>query len=88
MRPGWLRQRSYLCSNGGMERLGHWWNGSWGRLARRDVFLYADAGRWLVQAREGGADGRSLCWTYPAEPDARAQVARLLAVGTGWRSLD
>lgn len=70
-----------------MERLGHWWNGSWGRLARRDVFLYRDGGRWIVQAREGGADGRSAWREHSSESAARDHVARLLSPGDGWREL-
>src|SRR6266542_6272242 len=43
-----------------MERLvKHWWNRRWGRIARRDVYVITDGGRrWMVEAREGGADGR------------------------------
>jgi hypothetical protein len=38
-----------------------WWNGRWGRLASRDVFVWAteERTRWAVEARQGGADGRS-----------------------------
>ena len=35
----------------------HWWNGRWGRIARRDIYLRADGDRYVVEAREGGADG-------------------------------
>jgi hypothetical protein len=36
----------------------HWWNGSWGRLARRDVYVWFDGyRRWAVEARSGGAEG-------------------------------
>jgi hypothetical protein len=71
-----------------MERRGHWWNGSWGRLARRDVLLYEDAGQWTVEAREGGAEGRSAWREYADEQSARDRVATLISVGEGWRELD
>ena len=71
-----------------MERRGHWWNGSWGRLARRDVLLYEDAGHWTVEAREGGAEGRTVWREYDDEQSARDRVAALVSVGEGWRELD
>jgi hypothetical protein len=59
----------HLCD---AARRRHWWNGKWGRLARRDVLLYHDdeSGRLSVEAREGGADGDSLGWDLAREPDA------------------
>jgi hypothetical protein len=39
--------------------MGHWWNGTWGRLARLDVFLRIERPRWEVELREGEAEGRS-----------------------------
>src|SRR6266545_4637355 len=51
----------HVCDNvGHVERVvKHWWNGLWGRIARRDVYVITDGGRrWMVEAREGGADGR------------------------------
>jgi hypothetical protein len=61
------------------RRRQHWWNGKWGRLARRDVFLNQDdtTGHFWVEAREGGADGTSIRQEYDCEPDAARYIARL-----------
>ena len=70
-----------------MERRKHWWNGTWGRLARRDIYLYNDGDRWLIEVREGGAEGRSKWFEYDDEEVALNDV-RLLLVGPGrWREL-
>jgi hypothetical protein len=70
-----------------MERRKHWWNGTWGRLARRDVYLYEDAGHWLVEAREGGAEGRSRWYEFADEDDALGCVNGLLAQPGDWRDV-
>ncbi len=70
-----------------MERRKHWWNGIWGRLARRDIYLYCDGDRWLIEAREGGAEGRSKWFEYDDQDTALDDV-RILLVGPGrWREL-
>jgi hypothetical protein len=63
-----------------------WWNGHWGRLARRDVRL-VHRQRWTVEAVEGGAEGKIRRWTFETEEQARELVNRLLAHGTGWREI-
>ena len=86
---GWLLARSsYVCSNSRVERRKHWWNGTWGRLARRDVLLWEDGGRWLVEARRGGADGRSRWFEYGDEDAATECVRGLLADSPHWRELN
>jgi hypothetical protein len=76
-----------MCSNMQMERRKFWWNGKWGRLARRDVLLYEDGGAWWVEAREGGAEGRSR-WFEFADEDAATDCVRMLIAGTErWREL-
>jgi len=71
-----------------MERVGHWWNGSWGALTRRDVELFAGRGRWRVIARQGGAEGRERVWEYDSEQQARSWVRRCLDDQTGqWRQM-
>ena len=73
-----------------MDVVGRWWNGAWGRLVRRDVWLLRDT-RWLVVARQGDADtGTVRDWDFATEDEARAMVDRLLkAEGPGdWKSLD
>ena len=60
-----------------MER---YWNGAWGRLARRDVWLWENDGRWIVEICAGGlAEGRCHEWEYDSEATARAQLIRCLA---------
>ena len=70
-----------------MERRKHWWNGTWGRLARRDLYLYEDGGTWLVEARLGGADGRSRWFTCPDEDAALERVSDLMTESNDWREI-
>jgi hypothetical protein len=63
-----------------------WWNGRWGRLARRDVRLVHQQ-RWTVEAVDGGVEGKVKTWTFDSEDQARELVNRLLAVGDGWREI-
>jgi hypothetical protein len=43
----------------------HYWNGRWGRMTRMDILIFEDGGVWTVQAREGGAEGRSRWFDLP-----------------------
>ena len=64
-----------------------WWNGIWGRLARRDVWLIRET-RWKVVARGGDVEtGKVLRWEFDTEPDAMIMVQRLLKADTAgqWR---
>ncbi|WP_432049562.1 hypothetical protein [Verrucosispora sp. NA02020] len=70
-----------------MEQRKHWWNGKWGRLARRDVFLRADADRWYVEQRAGGAEGASRFYEYDTVDDAEETVRALLQGPDTWREL-
>lgn len=70
-----------------MEQRKHWWNGSWGRLARRDVFLRTDADRWFVEARSGGAEGASRFTEYATEETAYDAVRHLLTGPGEWREV-
>jgi hypothetical protein len=58
-----------------MDVVGHWWNGTWGRLARLDVYLRVQKPQWEVELREGGAEGRSQRWVFDDEAEA-ARVRR------------
>jgi hypothetical protein len=72
-----------------------WWNGRWGRLARVDVLLYPrpagpagsdeDAGRWMVEHRVGGVEGRITVTEFDSRDAAMDQVRDLLAGTDGWR---
>jgi len=70
-----------------MEQRKHWWNGKWGRLARRDVFLRTDGDRWYVEQRAGGAEGISRFYEYGDEDAAYEAVRGLLVGPDTWREL-
>jgi hypothetical protein len=70
-----------------MEKRKHYWNGRWGRLARHDILLFEDGGRWTVEHRVGGTEGRS-SWVECDDEDAALDHVRdLLAGGDAWREL-
>jgi hypothetical protein len=54
-----------------------WWNGKFGRLARRVVIVWAseDRLRWMVEARRGGSEGRLRFRGVPNGHDAFALAA-------------
>ncbi|MEE6261119.1 hypothetical protein [Plantactinospora sonchi] len=70
-----------------MEQRKHWWNGKWGRLARRDVYLRADADQWHVEQRAGGAEGISRFYEFNTEEAAYETIRALLAGTDSWREL-
>ncbi|RUL90979.1 MULTISPECIES: hypothetical protein [Micromonospora] len=70
-----------------MEQRKHWWNGKWGRLARRDVFLRTDADRWYVEQRAGGAEGVSRFYEYDTLDAAEETIRALLHPTDPWREL-
>jgi len=70
-----------------VERRKFWWNGKWGRLARRDVILYKDGGSWWVEAREGGAEGRSHWFDFRDEDAALDCTRTLMAGNERWREI-
>lgn len=70
-----------------METRRRWWNGRFGKLARRDIFIRVDGDMWLVELREGGGEGRSRFLDADDE-DGALEVARDLMIGSdGWREL-
>ena len=70
-----------------MEQRKHWWNGKWGRIARRDVFLRVSGDQWYVESRNGGADGVSHFFEYGSEDAALEEVRVLLSGPDDWREL-
>lgn len=70
-----------------MEQRKHWWNGKWGRLARRDVYLRADADQWYVEQRAGGAEGVSRFFEFDTEEAAYEAIRGLLVGSDTWREL-
>ncbi|MFE9651568.1 hypothetical protein [Micromonospora sp. NPDC006431] len=73
----------------GKELVARWWNNSWGRLTRRDVWLACEV-RWHVVARAGDSEsGKVLQWEFDTEDEARQMVKRLVqADGGQWREMD
>jgi hypothetical protein len=70
-----------------MEARSHWWNGHWGRLARRDIFVRVDGNRWYVEDRSGGVDGSSAWFDVPDEDAALDRVRTQIGAAEGWRQL-
>lgn len=66
--------------------MGRWWNGVWGRLTRRDIWLAREV-RWHVVARSGDSEtGKVLRWDFGTEDEARRMVQHLIrADGGQWR---
>jgi hypothetical protein len=66
-----------------------WWNGRWSRLARRDVFVRnAAEGRWQVELRRGGPEGRLRVRSFESEGDAVGWVeSAVLDPEAGWREI-
>lgn len=61
----------------------HWWNGLWGRMNRRDIWLYrhddipdGSAGAWTLRVHNGWHWDRE--WPYADEGLARANLRVLL----------
>ena len=64
-----------------------WWNGLWGRLARRDVWLVRQT-QWKVIARTGDSEtGNTLRWEFDSQAEAQDMVDRLLLAPSpgSWR---
>jgi hypothetical protein len=70
-----------------MEKRKHYWNGRWGRLARVDIVLYENGGRWIVEERTGGVEGRSVMQEFDQEDAALDRVRDLLTGTADWREL-
>jgi hypothetical protein len=70
-----------------MARVSWWWNGKWGRLARRDVEIHHEPESWTVEARQGGPEGEASRWTAPTEAEARTIAQQLMQTDERWRSM-
>ncbi|GAA2363599.1 hypothetical protein [Dactylosporangium salmoneum] len=66
-----------------------WWNGSWSRLTRRDVFARNAAdGRWQVELRRGGPEGRVRTRTFGSELEAVGWIeSAVVDPDGGWREI-
>jgi hypothetical protein len=70
-----------------MQLVKRWWNGRFGRIARRDVWLEREE-IWHVKARNGDGDSPVKAWVYPDRNQAEAMVQRLLPTGgDDWKDL-
>ncbi|MEU7868018.1 hypothetical protein [Dactylosporangium sp. NPDC049140] len=66
-----------------------WWNGSWARLTRRDVFVRNAAdGRWQVELRRGGPEGRVRTRAFGSEREAVEWIeATVVGAEPSWREI-
>jgi hypothetical protein len=71
-----------------VELVQRWWNGRFGRLARRDVWLERDT-TWRVRARDGDGDSPTKTWTFNNRAEADALVHRLITAepADGWKDI-
>jgi hypothetical protein len=72
-----------------VQLVGRWWNGKWGKLARRDIWLRLEQ-TWRVEARRGDGDSKIWSREYASEADALAAIADMMGRSGGageWRLL-
>lgn len=72
--------------------LRRFWNGNFGRLARRDVWLWEEPAKpatWTVVIRSGGSEhGSEKSWDFTDRAEAEAWLHKCLkARGDDWREL-
>jgi hypothetical protein len=70
-----------------MARVSWWWNGKWGRLARRDVEIHHEPESWVVEARQGGSEGHSQRWAAATEDEAGKMAEQLMRTDERWRPM-
>ncbi|MDZ5446056.1 hypothetical protein U2F26_25540 [Micromonospora sp. 4G57] len=71
-----------------MEVRGRYWNGAWGRMARRDIWLVSDGQLWRVRGRLGGDGGQEVSYGFRDEASARSMADRMVKTSAGtWRDL-
>src|SRR5258706_11638736 len=61
------------------ELVSHWFNGVWGRLARRDVYIRTDGTGFELELRAGGAGGRPWRRPFPTLAAAVDEGPRAMA---------
>jgi hypothetical protein len=54
------------------ELRGRWWNKSYGRMARKDLWLWQDGSTWTVGARHG--DSGAEVWRRPFDREDKARA--------------
>jgi len=75
-----------------IEVLEHWWNGSWGTMTRRDVWLEADDAGPLLRVRWRGGDWRDRDGIFDTTEPRVAVVVLVELLGerpadNGWQRL-
>jgi hypothetical protein len=71
-----------------VELRGRYWNGRYGRMARRDLWLKTDGKTWHVEARQG--DGDADVWSSGPlrEYEARKLIDDMRErTGGGWKDI-
>ncbi|MER7276661.1 hypothetical protein ABT369_19680 [Dactylosporangium sp. NPDC000244] len=64
--------------------LHHWWNGSWGRLNRRDVYIRSDGDQFELELRLGGSEGRRWLRTYDTYQNAVTEAEQHMTTDQRW----
>jgi hypothetical protein len=65
----------------------HWWNGSYSRRGRRDVYIRSDGEKWEVMARIGGDDGAARVQECPGRSSAVILARAWRGGSPGWREI-
>jgi hypothetical protein len=65
----------------------HWWNGSWGRLGRRDVYVRTDGITFELEVRQGGSEGRTWKRIYDELWKADEEAGRHRDPALQWREI-
>jgi hypothetical protein len=65
----------------------HWWNRNTSARGRRDVYIRTDGERWEVEARIGGATGRSRLQECPSRAAATILAQAWRGDGPAWPEL-
>lgn len=64
-----------------------WWNGRWGRIARRDIKIYTDGGRWWLEDGRGGVEGTVRAVNDLDEAAAIHYATTLMEDSDGWQEM-
>jgi hypothetical protein len=68
-------------------RVSWWWNGRWGRVARRDIKIYTDGDRWWLDDMRGGVEG-TVRTTRDLDQTTAIELATSLMDGSdGWQDM-
>lgn len=72
----------------GMAVVRHWWNQKWGRIARRDVYVRSDGGRFEVEVVQGGAEGKRWVALFDTAEEAIGEAeSHLVDPNDDWRDV-